>query len=498
MKPRPTSRFVRRRAATALLVLGALVVPLVAVAAGRDSGERRLAALVAAPSFARDVAPIVRAKCAGCHMDGGIAPFAFTTERDLASRAALVLRAVEERRMPPWPPGPRSPAYVGQAAKTLTSAQRDALVRWAKTQLVRPGAPRSGTPVGTPSRHATAALPGESTLELALPVRYTPKRVNDGTDDYRCFVLDPELDEDAFVTSARVSPDADAIVHHVILYRVLPSAIASAERLDRAEAGSGWTCFGTAGIDRPSGAGLGFLDDAGWIAAWAPGSTGGRLRAGTGISLPAGSKIVMQVHYNLLNGARPDRSEAILTTAPATARLEPVSTTLLPAPVELACAKGEQGPLCDRTAAQFDQVRKYGQDAGLIPTGLLLLCGKNAAQPPASATTTCDRRVAARTTIQAVMGHMHLLGASISVVLNPETPRAQTLLEILRWDFHWQSSYLLAKPVVAQAGDVLRVTCRHDVAKRPSLRPRPPARYVLWGEGTRDEMCLGVLQVTRG
>jgi hypothetical protein len=54
--------------------------------------------------------------------------------------------------------------------------------------------------------------------------------------------------------------------------------------------------------------------------------------------------------------------------------------------------------------------------------------------------------------------------------------------------------------VEAKAGDVVRVTCRHD----PSLRklhaghgiPKTP-RYVLWGEGTTDEMCLGLLQVTR-
>ena len=54
---------------------------------------------------------------------------------------------------------------------------------------------------------------------------------------------------------------------------------------------------------------------------------------------------------------------------------------LLPAPVELACPKGEQGPLCDRTAAVFDQVDRFGADAALVPAGLLLLCGKDAAQP---------------------------------------------------------------------------------------------------------------------
>jgi signal peptidase I len=97
---------------------------------------------------------------------------------------------------------------------------------------------------------------------------------------------------------------------------------------------------------------------------------------------------------------------------------------------------------------------------------------------------------------------MHLLGQSIELQLNPGTSSARTLLDIPRWDFHWQNAYTLAKPVVAKPGDVVRVTCRYDVskrAKRPhgSVIPRTP-RYVLWGEGTTDEMCLGILQVTRG
>jgi hypothetical protein len=47
--------------------------------------------------------------------------------------------------------------------------------------------------------------------------------------------------------------------------------------------------------------------------------------------------------------------------------------------------------------------------------------------------------------------------------------------------------------VPVEAGDRVRVTCRHDV----SLRQGEP-RYVVWGEGTTDEMCLAVLQVTGG
>jgi hypothetical protein len=95
---------------------------------------------------------------------------------------------------------------------------------------------------------------------------------------------------------------------------------------------------------------------------------------------------------------------------------------------------------------------------------------------------------------------MHLLGAAIRLELNPGTPRAKVLLDIPRWDFHWQNAYTLVHAVEAEPGDVVRVTCRHDVGRRGRAGSGVPkkARYVLWGEGTTDEMCLGILQVARG
>jgi hypothetical protein len=445
-----------------------------------------------APDFGREVAPIVRETCLGCHRDGGIAPFAFRTERDLASRAPLLVAALEQHRMPPWPPSVRSPRYVGQAQRTLDDSERKTLVRWARSQLVRPGAARRGTPIGQAPVPATAPKPGESRLDLAMPTTYRPSGTNGSTDDYRCFLLDPRLTQDAFVTSARIVPGDAAIVHHVILYRIPQESVAQATTLDRRSPGAGWTCFGGPGVGGgTSGNPRGFLDDAGWIAAWAPGFGADRFRRGTGVDLPAGSRIVMQVHYNLLNGVRPDRSRAVLTTVPATTQLTPVQTMLVAAPVELACRPGEQGPLCDRTAAVFDQVDRFGADAALVPAGLLYLCGKDAAHPVPSPVSTCERGFTRPVTIQGVGGHMHLLGRSIRVDLNPGTPRARLLLEIPDWNFHWQAVYQLATPVQAGPGDVVRVTCRYDTSRRQG-KPR----YVLWGEGTTDEMCLGILQVT--
>ena len=322
------------------------------------------------------------------------------------------------------------------------------------------------------------------------------------TDDYRCFLLDPKLTADAFVTSARIEPGQPKVVHHVILFRVPATQLAEAKKLDARRAGPGLVVLrrhGTSGGRRRGIADS--LNNANWIAAWAPGWGGNRLPEGTGVPLPAGSQIVMQVHYNLLNGRAPDRSRALLTVAPASAGLEPLQTMLLPAPVELACAKGEQGKLCDRNEALFDLARKYGHERRVHSRRPAHpLPRDRRATRRASAVSTCDRRISrADDDLRRRRAHAPAR-RSIRVELNPGTPRSKVLLDIPRWDFHWQNAYTLERPGRAEPGDVVRVTCRHDVRKRTHGGHGVPStpRYVLWGEGTTDEMCLGILQVTRG
>jgi hypothetical protein len=446
------------------------------------------------PSFTRDVAPIVAQKCSGCHSTGGIAPFPLETARQISARASLIGAAVGARIMPPWPPGPKSPAYTGQGARTLSAKQRATIVAWARAGGKVDGPARRADPPPAP-----APRPGETLLDLRMPVAYRPAAAKGVGDDYRCFLLDPKQAGESFVTSARIEPGRPKVVHHVILFRVAPTQVAAARRLDDADAGPGWGCFGGTGLPASDGASFtDALNDANWISAWAPGWGRDRLPDGVGVTLSAASQIVMQVHYNLLNGRAPDRSRALLTIAPASAGLAPLRTVLMPAPVELACTKGEQGRLCDRNEALFDLSRKYGSGAAFVPAAFLILCRGSAANPKPSAVSTCDRRISQPSTIHVVAGHMHLLGAAIRLELNPGTPRARVLLDIPRWDFHWQNGYTLARPVEAAAGDVVRVTCRYDVRKRGEDGAPPTPRYVLWGEGTTDEMCLGILQVTRG
>jgi hypothetical protein len=110
----------------------------------------------------------------------------------------------------------------------------------------------------------------------------------------------------------------------------------------------------------------------------------------------------------------------------------------------------------------------------------------------------CTRTIGKPETVRGVAGHMHLLGRSIKIEANPGTPRARTLLDIPVWDFDDQGSRPI-KPVALQPFDTIKVTCTHTQEVRdlhPSFEGIPD-KYVVWGEGTTDEMCLGILLVTR-
>ncbi len=332
---------------------------------------------------------------------------------------------------------------------------------------------------------------GERLVRLAMPEAYQPSApYGSGSDDYRCFVLDPRLAEAAFLTGMNILPGSRDAVHHVILFRVPPASVAAVEAHDRAEQGEGWTCFGGTGVDAG-----GALDDAPWLGAWAPGGGEQVLAEDVGVLLEKGSRVIMQVHYNLLADPGPDVSSAQLRLAPGTRPLAALETMLLPAPVELPCRPGrDSSPLCDRSAAVANAQKRFGADVGLTANYLHLLCGRLRPGP----VQTCDRTIQEPATIRAAAGHMHLLGRSVSIQLNPGTPRARTVLDISAWDFDDQGATPVAR-VPLRRGDTVRVTCRHD----QSLRDLLPAfdgqreRYVVWGEGTTDEMCLGLLLVTR-
>ena len=280
-----------------------------------------------------------------------------------------------------------------------------------------------------------------------------------------------------------------------ILEQARANDVEGMDRLTRAQAldadtpGEGWTCFGDSGLTRGPA-----LDNAPWLGAWAPGGREAVQPRGFGVLLKAGTQIVMQVHYNLLAGTGPDASSTLLRLAPADRAMTSVETMLLPAPVELPCRPDHaDGPLCDRDAAVADVAARFGAD-GATANLLHLLCGQEIV--PGN-TQSCTRTITQPTTIRAVAGHMHLLGRAITIKVNPGTPRERTVLDIPLWNFDDQGARPI-KPVHLHMFDKVEVTCRHVQWLRDRLPAfaGQPDKYVVWGDGTTDEMCLGILQVT--
>ena len=487
------------------VLLAAVLVVAVAALVARSGSTTSTAAGSVGPTYYRDVAPILDAKCASCHRIGGIAPFALTTAADARAHAAGIASLTKAGLMPPWMPGSDSAPIIGRERRRLTAVELATLARWAD----------AGAPAGNPAdRHSQptfgAGLSGPGmTVTLMPPKAYSPHAAGGGIDDYHCFLLDPKLKQDEFVTGALIKPQRTGSVHHVILYDAEGAQAAAATQLNAAHGGAGWSCFGGPNLPLDINA-PGALDRLGqppWIAAWVPGHTTNALPKGTGVLLHRGAKIVMQVHYNLITASSADRSSAQLRLRPATAKLIPLETHLVAAPVELPCPDGVTGPQCNRQQAVQDEVTKYGAEAAFIPAALLKICSKTLADFPTSVGTgtsigtSCDRTFDTKQTIYGVAGHMHLRGQDISVVLDPGTAKEQTLLHIPAWVFHWQDVYYLARPVSVGPGDTVRVSCRFDnsTADQPVVGSRQlTPRYVIWGEGTTDEMCLGMLSVANG
>lgn len=338
-----------------------------------------------------------------------------------------------------------------------------------------------------------------SITTIALDEPYQPTAVGSGTDDYRCFLIDLDFDTDRFITGVRFAPGNPAVVHHAIVYRVDPDQVAAAQAKNAEDGEQGWSCFGGPGLPPSSS------DDAissirgnAWLAAWAPGGRESRTPEGTGVPVSAGSAAVLQMHYNLRGGQGPDLTEVHLRTAPGSANLIPLDTYLLPAPVELPCLPDESGPLCDRTTAVTDVLERFGGESLRTIWGLQFICNGDMVNPRAGSTQACEHRASTDLRVYAASGHMHLLGRVITIEHVTATGETR-LLDIDNWDFDNQTRVWLDDPVQVAKGEVLRVSCTHDANLRrllPELSDLPP-RHVVWGDGTADEMCLGILTVAR-
>jgi len=334
---------------------------------------------------------------------------------------------------------------------------------------------------------ASSSGPSVTTISLEMAHAYKPVAAPGTTDDYHCTLVNPRVARNSYIISSQFIPGS-AEDHHAALFLVPPSSAASVERDN--DGGKGWTCFGG---PLPGTALLGLAADP-LLTFWAPGAGTDNFPKGTGVFLNAGSLVIMQVHYNLLVGDKPVKNSLVLHTMSATSPLLPLHLNLMLAPPNIPCPTGVTGPLCNRTAALANLGQRFGQSAVTEVDGIEALCRENQSDPPQGDSASCTTRFGTSGYIVRVYAHMHLLGAAFSMVLNPGTPEAKTVLNVPNYNFHDQRSYNLITPIPVIRGEPVTVTCTYDPSleqELPILRKVPP-HFVTWGDGSTDEMCIGL------
>jgi Copper type II ascorbate-dependent monooxygenase, C-terminal domain len=327
------------------------------------------------------------------------------------------------------------------------------------------------------------------TVTLESPEAYKPHAAPGTFDDYHCTLINPHIKTNSYIVASQFFPGTKEI-HHSILFLVPPNLAAAAERANKA--GKGWSCFGEAPIPSTS---ADQISNTPWLTAWGPGAPENIEPVGTGVPFPAGSLVIEQIHYNLLIGDAPVRAKLELQIVPETTKLKPIAIGLYAAPPDIPCPAGVSGPLCNRAASLAYTGREFGQSEVDFINLLERICGRNPVDPPAGNTTSCTWQVGQNAEIVRIAAHMHLLGVSMRVVLNPGTSASRVLLDVPDYDFNYQRAYDMSSPVLVTPQDKIQVSCTYNPRLRqeiPYTRNLPP-QYITWGDGSADEMCLAIV-----
>jgi hypothetical protein len=230
----------------------------------------------AAPTYNKDVAPILNSQCALCHRPGEVAPFPLLTFQDAAKRAALIASVTSKGFMPPWKPEPGYGKF--QHERRLTAEQIAVLQQWAQAGAPE-GDPKDKPPVPT---FAEGWQGGEPNLVLKAGSGFSVPA--DGPDKFQCFVLPLNLEQDSYIQTAEFRPGNRRVVHHGVIY---VDETGAARRLAANSPDGSYPCFGG---PRVASTGL--------LAGWAPGTVTEAGDPQLSIPVKKGTDLVLQIHYH--------------------------------------------------------------------------------------------------------------------------------------------------------------------------------------------------------
>jgi hypothetical protein len=278
-----------------------------------------------------------------------------------------------------------------------------------------------------PAKRRTAAL-GEPTLILQMQRMYSPA-IND---EYTCFGLADESGQ------LYTFPERQ----YMLAVQVLPGVPSEVHHVQLHRTG------GAPAAGPVSCAGI--VNSVENMFSWRPGSTPLVYPDQSAAEIPAGAGFTIQVHYNAtfaVNGTQPDQTRVAFWFQTEGAPMNVV-----------------------RRQQIFGNVS--------IPAG----------NPDVR--TTGSGSVGAGSAIVGISPHAHMLATEMTAAASVNG-QDNCLINIPKWDFHWQLDYMFAEPLMGPAQ--VRTTCawnnsaeNQPIVNGMQLQPRT----VAFGEGSFDEMCL--------
>lgn len=434
----------------AVLVGTLVAVVLVAVCGCEEPGP---------PTYVSATKAIVDAKCAGCHHEGGIGPMPLTSYEEIEPLADIMRAAIDSGAMPPWMADNTCNTYSNDFS--LTDDEKATLTAWFD----------AGHPKGDDDASSSHALlePAGYDDPLAPDIRvdvvldaapepYTPAR----QDDYRCFAIPWPYDTPKYITAFDMIPGDPSNVHHVNIFLNPPPGgdVDDFVAYDDADPAPGYSC----------GRGDRVLSST-LVGAWAPGASGVHYPKGTGQLAEPGSSITLEVHYAHESDV-PDASALALEVEDTVER------------------RG--------LGAGFWWFNNWDDGGMLIPAGEASVTHEVDVDPQLALAVVAPWMTERLLEIHVAAVHMHELGTSGSLWVR--SPVGDTcLLEIPKWDFHWQMGFELETPAQIFLGeDRISLSCTWDNSE--SNQPvvdgvQQAPRDVNWGGRTSDEMCIGFLYI---
>jgi peroxiredoxin len=367
-------------------------------------------------TYTKHVARILQKRCQECHRPGEIGPFSLLTYENARAWADTIHEVVLEERMPPWHPDPRYGKFSND--RRLSREEADTLLAWTKQgcpkgddkDLPPPAKFTRGWKVGKPD------VVFQMAKEFKVPAK--------GVLSYKHFVVDPGFKEDRWVEAAEARPGNRKVVHHVLVYIQAPG-----KKL--------YDPDGTAAT----------------LVGWAPGDMPAVYTRGTAKRVPAGSKLVFEVHYTPNGKEQTDRSSVGIIFARKPPRYE--------AETNILAHMGLRVP--PKVADHREKFQYTFREEGLLVS---------------------------------FMPHMHLRGTSARYEATYPDGRTETLLSVPDYDFNWQSVYRFTKPIRMPKGTKITWICHWDNSADNPRNP-DPTKEVRWGLQTWDEMMNGWMEVVR-